>query len=338
MNFSFHRFWAVFVARNREFFRDLGALGWVFAFPFLLLFSFHYVFNVDHMSPYKVAWISPAQPEGFRSLEEINLTELDSALEKLRFHKVDLVIQLQNGQYEIWQNRQSPRSQLAWLLLKGEWSQELPRPVQLRQVTGQAIRYADWLLPGLIAMNLLWMSLWGVGWVIVRHRKLGILKRLKASPVTAFEYLLAQILSRLIVLAFTGLVTFVGAYLISPYPIVGSLWDLGVLYMVGCFCHCAIGMIIAARMQSEELANGLLNLITYPMIFVSEIWFSLEGSPAWVIELAHWTPLWHLSDGMRRILFEGANLAQLSGSLWIFSLLSGLSLMIGSWLFRWNPD
>ncbi|SMF56662.1 ABC transporter permease [Pseudobacteriovorax antillogorgiicola] len=337
MTFSFQRFWTVFQARNREFYRDLGALGWVFLFPFLMLVGFNYIFEMDGNEIFKVAWVEPSQSAVSPLLKDIGVGNIEEGLAKLKYHKVDLLVQSSDSGYRVWLNDSSPQSKTAYAVLKGAIS-EPTVSIQEETIEGIEIRYADWLFPGLLSLNILWMALWGVGWVIVRHRKTGVLKRFKASPVTPFEYLLAQMVSRLLVLIFTGAVVFVGAYLIHPFPIEGSLFDLLVIYTGGCFCHAAIGLVVAARITSEELANGILNLITYPIMFVSEIWFSLEGSDQWVIDLAHLTPLWHMTDGMRRILFEGASLFDLGSSLTIFTAVSIIGLLVGSWLFRWNPQ
>ena len=337
MNFSFRRFYAIFMARNKEFYRDLGALGWVFVFPFLMLISFNYIFEMDPEEVLKVAVVEGSKPIESPLFMQLPMADVETAMNKLKRHKVDLLVQQDGDGFKLWYNESSVPSTTALAVAKGALSQPAV-PLQVSKVTGEEITYAEWLFPGLLAMNVLWMALWGVGWVIVRHRKLGVLKRYKASPVTPVEYLLGQMLSRLVVLIFTGVVVFVGAYLIHPFPIKGSLADLVIIYTLGCICHASIGMIIAARMTSEELANGVLNLITYPAMFVSEVWFSLEGSDEWVLQLAHLTPLWHMTDGMRRILFDGVGLLQLGPSLALFLGVSILGLALGSILFRWVPD
>ena len=165
-----------------------------------------------------------------------------------------------------------------------------------------------------------------------------IAKRFKASPLTPFEYLLAQMVSRILVLVLSASLVFWIGYWINPFPMTGSLIDLLVLFTLGSFCHAAMGLIIAARFTSDEFANGVLNVITYPMMFLSEIWFSLEGSPGWVKTLASYNPLWHLTDGMRKIMFEGVSLHQLNLSLLVFLVVSVCCLAFGSLMFRWTAE
>ena len=338
MNFSFRRYWSIFETRNREFYRDLGALGWVFLFPFLMVIGFNYLFNLDDNEFYKVGMVGKGSHFASPLVQEVSFEDLSHAQNKLRYHKIDAIIDYRGEKPEIWLNQGSVKSKIVWKILLGEQFSQEANQYLIREVEGQKVRYVEWLLPGLISFNMVWMALWGVGWVVVRHRKLGILKRLKSSPVTAFEYLLAQISSRLLVLIGSGVVVFAGSYLIHPYPIRGSLVDLFFLYSLGCFCHCGLGLIVAARISSEELANGILNLLTYPMMFLSEIWFSLEGSPEWVKTLSQFMPLWHMCDGMRRILYEGATLGQMSSSLVLFGIVAALGLFLGSLTFRWQSE
>ncbi|NRA67763.1 MAG: ABC transporter permease [Pseudobacteriovorax sp.] len=332
INFRWHRFWSIFQARNREFYRDWGTLGWVFLFPILMVIAFGYIFNLDDNQIYKVAKSGTSTLAVSEFFQYIDVETADEGIEKLKKHRVDLYIE----DDKVWMNDTSLKSKTAIKLLQAAGDDQPGFTVG--KVDGQLVRYVDWLFPGILCLNILWMSLWGVGWVIVRHRKLGILKRFKASPVTAFEYLLAQMTSRMLVLILCGVMVFAGAYLLNPFPVEGRLLDLLIVYSMGCFCHAAIGLIIAARMSSEELANGILNLITYPFMFISEIWFSLEGSPDWVLGLAKLTPLWHMVDGMRRIMFEGAALSELWLGLVIFSAVTVIGLTIGSLAFRWNPE
>jgi ABC-2 type transport system permease protein len=185
-------------------------------------------------------------------------------------------------------------------------------------------------------MNVLWMALWGIGWVVVRQRRVGILKRFKASPLTPAEYLIAQLLSRLLVLIVTAVIIFAGSHLIYPFHTEGSYLTLFIVYIIGCLSISSLGFIIAARFTSEEFSNGMMNLITYPMMFLSEIWFSLEGSPEWVLKLAKFMPLWHLTDSMRRIMNEGATMMDVMPSITVMSAITIVFTIIGARLFKWT--
>jgi ABC-2 type transport system permease protein len=110
------------------------------------------------------------------------------------------------------------------------------------------------------------------------------------------------------------------------------------MYILGVFALSSIGLIIASRITSEEFASGLINLLTYPMMFLSEIWFTLEGSGDWVKSAAKFSPLWHMTNGMRQIMNEGKTLTDLYSSVIILILISFIFTVIGLLSFRWTRD
>lgn len=205
-------------------------------------------------------------------------------------------------------------------------------------VAGNQIAYIEWLFPGIIAMNMMFSGLYGVGYATVRYRKNGVLKRLKATPLTAFEYLLAQVVSRMFVILVSSTIVYTGCALMLNFHCKGSYFDLLVMFMLGSASIVSVGLIIAARISSEELAEGLVTLITWPMMFLSEVWFSLEGSPEWVQQFARIFPLMHLTDGMRRIMNEGAGLSELGLHIAVLLSVTALFICLGSILFRWTKD
>jgi ABC-type multidrug transport system permease subunit len=203
-------------------------------------------------------------------------------------------------------------------------------------VEGDAIRYIDWLFPGILAMNMMFSALWGVGYIIVRYRKNGVLKRLKATPLTAFEYMTAQALSRIFLLLFTLAIVWVGSDLLFSFRVAGSYLDLFIVFFIGAMSLTSIGLLLAARGTSEEFASGALNFIAWPMMFLSEVWFSLEGAPGWVKTLSQFLPLTHLLQAARKIMNDGATLLDVSGQCSAMLATTLACLVLGALLFSWN--
>ena len=337
MNFSLRRMLAVLSIRNKEFYRDLGALGWVFAFPLLVIIALCYMFNLDTSGNYKVGVFNSNEAQ-IKSFQFISYESKEKAIEKLSNQQLDLVIEKTDQDLRYWKASGSPKSYIAEQILKSHYASGYSVNLIPTDIKGKNVSYVDWLFPGLLGMNVLWMALWGVGWVIVRQRKIGVLKRFKASPVTAFEYLLAQMLSRLIVLSVSGSILFAGAHLVYPFQTQGSYLDILIIYNLGCLSLSSVGLIFAARISSEEFCNGMLNLITYPMMFLSEVWFTLEGSSEFVKSCARFSPLWHMTTGMRKIMQEGVGLMQLKESILILVLTTIVFTSIGAFLFKWTKD
>lgn len=332
------RFWAVFVARTTEFLRDRGALAWNMAFPLFAVFGMAFAFSGERQEVFKVGVVgSPAAlPSGFASTKHVGFVGFGSeaeAQDRLRHHQIDLLVQ-PGRPIRYWVNESSPKGYLVEKIMLGT---DAARPAPRRGVvTGRSIRYVDWLISGLLAMNMMFSSLFGVGYAIVRYRKNGVLKRLKATPLLAIEFLAAQVLSRLALILAVFSVVYHGANFFLRFQMLGSLWSLYLIFALGGTCLISLGLLVAARVASEELAGGLLNLLSWPMMFLSGVWFSLEGAPRALRLAADALPLTHVIDAARAVMTEGATLAQVSGHLAVLAAMTAVFLTIGAWSFRWE--
>jgi ABC-type multidrug transport system permease subunit len=343
---SWRRFIAVLRARNREFIRDRSALAWNILFPVFIVAGFAFAFSGKAMDQFKVGVLgSPAQLEQVRQqqaffatdyIQFIVMTDAAKAITKVERHQLDMLFDLNNNHY--WINRQSPKGYILERVLRG--SESLPMqqalPYQRETVSGREIRYVDWLIPGVLGMNIMFSALFGVGYVIVRYRKNGVLKRLHATPLTAFEFLSAQVVSRLWLIMAITVAVYVGANAFIHFSMFGSYWNLLLIAVLGSISMISLGLVVAARISSEELAGGILNFISWPMMFLSGVWFSLEGLHPAVQKLALIFPLTHITTAARAVMIDGAGLGQIAPQLLTLGLMSLLFLAIGSRLFRWQ--
>jgi ABC-2 type transport system permease protein len=205
-------------------------------------------------------------------------------------------------------------------------------------VSGDAVRYVDWLFPGILGMNLMFGCIFGVGYVVLRYRKTGFLKRLHATPLTAFEFLTAQVLSRLVLTAVVTSILFIGIGTIIDFHVAGSMLLLFLLMLLGALSMIALGLTVAARVSSEEMVGGILNFLSWPMMLLSGVWFSLEGSPQWVQWIAQIFPLTHLLDAARAVMIDGAGIAAISNHLIYLAVTAVAFLAFGAWSFRWRAE
>jgi ABC-2 type transport system permease protein len=332
------RLLAVLHARNLEFLRDRSTLIFTLLLPVLLVIGMGFVFGGPERPLFKVGVLAAgidrtAHPFlSERYVEFIPLPQQAQALQKLRHQQVDLLVDL-NAPPRYWVNTDSPKGYIVEkLLLAAE-------PAARREpVSGAALRYVDWLFPGILGMNMMFSCLFGVGYVVLRYRKSGFLKRLYATPLTAFEFLGAQVVSRLGLILFVTVVLYLGIGAIIGFHNAGSTLLLLLLTVVGALSMIALGLTIAARFSSEELVGGLLNLLTWPMMLLSGIWFSLEGSPRWVQWVAHIFPLTHVLDAARAVMLDGSGLAQIAPHLLFLGATALAFLAFGAWSFRWRID
>jgi ABC-2 type transport system permease protein len=196
----------------------------------------------------------------------------------------------------------------------------------------------DWLFPGILGMNLMFGCIFGVGYVVLRYRKTGFLKRLNATPLTAFEFLTAQVLSRLVLTAVVTSILFVGIGTLINFHVAGSMLLLLLLMLLGALSMIALGLTVAARVSSEEMVGGILNMLSWPMMLLSGVWFSLEGSPEWVRWIAQIFPLTHLLDAARAVMIDGAGIAAISNHLIYLTVTAVAFLAFGAWSFRWRAE
>lgn len=332
------RFWAVFVCRNREFLRDRSALTWNLLLPVSLIVGFAFAFSGSGLDLYKVGVMGDArvwQGSAFfktRYIQFIPVVDRSAALIKVERHQLDMLIDPAGQRY--WINDEAPKGYVLERVLRG--AHVAVSPFSKQTVSGSAIRYVDWVMPGVLAMNMMFGCLFGVGYVIVRYRKNGMLKRLKATPLTPLEFLAAQVTSRLWLTLATTVLVFIGTNQLIGFPMHGSYFDLFLVSLVGAISLISLGLIVAARTTSEELAAGLLNLLSWPMTFLSGVWFSLEGVHPFLQQCAQLAPLTHIIDAARAIMLDGAGLGEVSGHLLALTVMSLGCMAIGAWLFRWE--
>lgn len=329
-------------ARSLEFLRDRSALGWNVAFPVLMVGGFAMIFSGPGQPLFKVAVHAPgaaltAELHPFIASKHIHFYReeaLEPAMAKVRRHQVDLLLDLSTAPGRYWINDESAKGQTVETLLQAS-----PGPALERQaVTGAAIRYVDWVVPGLLGMNMMFSCLFGIGYVIVRYRKSGYLKRLKATPLTAFEFLSAQLLSRLALTLAITVACFIGTTAFLHFRMEGSYFDLFVVTLIGAVSMIAMGLIVAARVASEEFAGGVLNLLSWPMMVLSGVFFSVDGAPRAVQVGADLFPLTHLLTAARAIMLEGAGLGDVAYHVAAMAVMAAIFLALGAKLFRWTPD
>ena len=333
---------AVMKARQKEFYRDRSSMGWNFLFPFLVVFGFAFAFSNGNQKLYKVGLLGDIRKD-FQSLTFLKTKYIDfvevqneaKSVQKLRVHKFDLLLVKKGDEVQYWTNKSSPKGYFLEKILRGDLKED-QLIFKRKEVDGKEIRYVDWLIPGVLSMNMMFSSLFGVGYVIVRYRKNGVLRRLKATPLRPHEFLLAQVFARLVILMVVFLIVFFGCTLAVNFKMEGSYAELFFTFLMGGLCLTSCGLMVASRIQSEEFAGGVLNLLSWPMMFLSGVWFSLEGAHPVIIKISKFLPLTHMIDGVRAIMNEGATLGDIAPQLLTLAFMTVLFLFIGSRSFRWD--
>lgn len=342
----FKRILIIFINRNREFYRDKSGFGWNILFPFFVIVGFSLIFSQDTRKEYKVGVINSVeirkkisvQYQEFRKskiIEFIEFESLENGINRLLHHRIDLLIDPAEGKY--WKSSTSPKSFMTEKLLISS-SEEIKTGFIPESVNGREIPYVEWLFPGVLAMNMMFSALFGVGYSVVRDRKNGVLKRFSVTPLTPFEFLTAQILSRMFVIMLTTGTVYTACILIYGFENRGSYLSLLIIFILGSFSMVSLALIIASRSSSEEFAGGILNLLSWPMMMLSEVWFSMEGARPWVIKFSKLLPLTHITSGIRQVMNDGASLYEIRSQIFALLIMSVIFLAAGSVLFRWQKS
>jgi ABC-2 type transport system permease protein len=337
------RIWTLFIARNKEFYRDKSVFLWNLIFPFFIIIALSFSFNDDTQTLFRVGVIissnkvySNEQYNSFKTtkyINFINFNSIDEGLDKLKHHRVDFLIKPDSKEY--WVSSLSPKGYILEKLLNST-NLDIKNIYNKQIITGIKIPYIEWLFPGILGLNMMFNCLFGVGYVVVRYRKNGVLKRISVTPTRPFEFLTAQVLSRMLVMLITTSIVFIGCSLLYKFENRGSYLTLLLIFALGGFCMISLGLLIASRSSSEELADGILNLITWPMMIFSEVWFSMEGANPIIIKISKIFPLTHLVDGARKIMNDGLGLYDIRYNIIYLLIMSVIFLISGSLLFKWH--
>jgi ABC-type multidrug transport system permease subunit len=193
---------------------------------------------------------------------------------------------------------------------------------QLVHETGA--RYIDFVVPGLLGMNLMGSAMWGLGFSIVEARQKKLLKRMVASPMPRWQYLASFLLSRL-----TMLVIEVAAFL-------GLLWELGLLCVLTSLAFSALGLLVASRAKTMEAVSGLMNLVMLPMWILSGVFFSASRFPAVIQPVVRALPLTAAIDAMRGNMLQGMNLGQMAAPVGILLAWFVVPFAVSLRIFRWR--
>ena len=336
------RIYAIFRARNLEFIRDRGTMAWNFILPVMLMFGLSFIFSADR-PVYTVGVLQSAAEIDTaahpfletRFIDFVLIEDEETGYDRVARHQLDLLVQFE-GQPQYWVNPDSRKGYFAELaLLESDLAQQ--NPLRKEQIEVDAIRYVDWVLPGILGMNMMFSSLFGVGYVVVRYRKNGFLKRLRATPLRSVEFVIAQVVSRLTLIVLITSFLFLGTKFFLDTRMDGSYLTLLTVLIIGAISLISLGLMISARVTSEELAGGFLNLATWPMMLLSGVWFSLESASAWVQKVSAVFPLTHVLDAARAVMIDGAGFVQIAPQLTILVIMSAVFLSFGALVFRWHP-
>ncbi|HLN30909.1 MAG TPA: ABC transporter permease [Gemmataceae bacterium] len=368
-----HSVLQLFLARVREFYREPEVLFWVYGFPVLLAVCLGIAFlrRTPQPSVVDVQDVPELKADAAAVLQQLQAAGLSAELhdeadcaQRLRTGRTALVvIPTPYGCRYIYDPAREEsilaRSQVNESILRwkaGIHVDEAPNSTSDQEddkvetwksptATWQIVdsftkdpgnRYIDFLMPGLMGMNLMGGGLWGVGFLIVDMRVRKLLKRLLATPMRRGDFLLSILGARMVFVLPEMLSLLLVARLGFGVPIQGSFAALFTVIFLGAFAFAGIGLLVACRAQKTETASGLMNLVMLPMWVLSGIFFSSKRFPEIVQPFIQALPLTQLNQALREVMLEGATLTHISNRLIVLAAWAVVSFLLALRWFRWQ--
>ena len=333
------------IYRVKEFVREPEAVFWVFVFPLLLTVALGFAFREKPPDRIPVGIVEGAAAQRYlgamKSSAALQPRVYSAAAgrEELRSGKISLLVE--GDAVPVYRfDPTRPESRTARVEVDNALQAGAGRrnAFQAREshVTEQGSRYIDFLIPGLLGMNLMSTGMWSISFAVVNARLKKLLKRFLATPMRKVHFLGAQFIARLVFLVLEVAAVALFAWLIFDVEIRGSIWLFCLLCLLGGTAFAGIGILVSSRARTIEAVSGLMNVVMMPMWICSGVFFSYERFPDAAQPFIRALPLTALNDALRAVMNDGAGLAAVTPqmlNLLVWTIVSGL---VGLKIFRWN--
>jgi ABC transporter DrrB family efflux protein len=330
------------MVRFRLFFREPEAIFWIFFFPILLAIGLGIAFRNRPADVLQVGATTTQLTQALAADKGLTAATMDEAegTHALATGQILLLaIQRADGVAYKYDDT-NPDGRTARLLADRAIQTAAGRREAVRAgnelVHETGARYIDFVVPGLLGMNLMGSAIWGMGFAIVDARQKKLLKRLVASPMPRWQYLASYLLSRLVLLIVEVGVFLGFARVAFGVPFRGSLWQLGLLCLLTSLAFSALGLLVSSRARTIEAVSGLMNLVMLPMWILSGVFFSATRFPAVIQPLVRALPLTAAIEAMRGNMLQGTNLGQMMAQVGILMAWFVVPFAVSVRIFRWR--
>lgn len=328
------------------FWREPEAVFWVFLFPVVLALVLSFAFQSRGIDPSRVgaviagadtAWA--AALDAAPDVDLVRFPDRDTAERKLRSGALDALVTAGDS-LRVRIDPTRPDGELAQRRVDAVVQRAAGRtdPVltAVDPVRERGSRYIDFLIPGLLGMNLMGTGMWGTGFAIADMRQKKLLKRLLVTPMRRSSLLAGQMISRLAFLVMEVAVITLFGVLVLGVPFRGSVPAYAVLCLAGALCFSGFGLLVASRVQTIEGVSGLMNFVMMPMWLLSGVFFSYERFPEFLHPFIRLLPLTAINDGLRRLMLEGGGPLSVGAEFLVAAVWTVLTFAVALRIFRWK--
>jgi ABC-2 type transport system permease protein len=322
--------------------REPEAIFWIFVFPILLAIGLGIAFRNRPADVLPVGATTPQVTQALAADKGLKTTEMDEAVGRRALATGNILLLAVQGpdgvvyHYDDTNPDARTARMIAGAAIEVAAGRRDPVAAQNELVHETGSRYIDFVVPGLLGMNLMGSAMWGLGFSIVEGRQKKLLKRMVASPMPRWQYLTAYLLSRLCMLVIEVVVFLGFARLVFGVPFRGSLWELALLCVLTSLVFSALGLLVASRARTMEAVSGLMNLVMLPMWILSGVFFSASRFPTFMQPLVKALPLTAAIDTIRGNMLQGVHLSHMAVQLGILLAWFVAPFAVSLRIFRWR--
>jgi ABC-type multidrug transport system permease subunit len=343
----------------KEFLRNPGIIFWSILFPILMAWGLGLAFTKQDQLIRNVAWVQSIESksvlrsdavENGESLtivaggENAGITNyrmipvsMEEAIQMIKKGKATLIVDESSKDIKYHFDSNNPEAQLAYLHITNyiQNPDQSKAQTDIQPIEGKGARYIDFLIPGLIAMNIMFSCMWGISYNLIDKRIKKLLRRMMATPMKKSAFMTAQFFARIGLTAMEIAIILLFAYLYFGISIQGGFMPFFVLFIGGNIAFTGIAVFVSSRTSNTQIGNGLINLVTMPMMILSGIFFSYHNFPDWVITFIEKLPLTLLADSIRSVFNEGTQLIEILPVFGALSLIGMFFFIIGIKIYKW---
>lgn len=358
-----HPFFILTVSHLKEFVREPGAMFWSFGFPILMAIGLGFAFSGKKEIMHSVALIPSTnqqevlvrntffgggassdtiiekhfENENGKTRYDFHITSWEKAETLMKRGIISSILTEEDGKILYHYDPLNPEAELIQIQLSnffktGSLGQDTG---SIKPLKTKGMRYIDFLIPGLLTLGVMMSIMWGVCYSLIEKRSKKLMRRMVATPMRKTDFMTSYWASRLILTLFDTVVLLLFAYFFFNVEIQGSITALVMIFLAGNIAFFGMAILISSRTANTQVGNGLISLITTPMMVVSGIFFSYQSFPPWAIKVIQVLPLTKFTDEMRGIINEGAGIVDVLDGVAVLGIFGLICFFIGLRIYKW---
>ncbi len=341
-------FFELVLMELKSFYRNPGIIFWAFGFPLLMAGVLGSAFSNKKDSIRKIGIIGensialvsqyqmiPIPENSFSQFEFISISQ-DDAIKKMKRGELHLYLESAKNDLIYYFDPSNSESYQSYLLVERLLNKSDIPSGKIISINTKGSRYVDFLIPGLLALGIMNSCIWGSGWTLIEFRIKKLMRRMMATPLPKWIFLMSHVFTRFILsgLEFVFLIIF--SYFMYDVHIQGSYLAIIVCFFSGNFAFSGIAILFSSRAASTQVANGLINLVTFPMTICSGVFFSYHNFPEAAEKIIQYFPLTLIADSIRSIYNEGAQLSDVAIPAIILNIIGTVFFTLGLKVYKWD--